>query len=158
MSPLFFVEVRMEIREKITADVKAAMIAKESAKLGALRMLQAAIKNREIELRPNAITSDEVLGVLKKLVKQRKESIDQFQQAGRQDLVDQETAELKVLEVYLPAQMSREQIEALVTEVIATLGAKTVKDMGPVMKEVIARSGGTADNKVVSEVIKSKLA
>ncbi|WP_415061276.1 GatB/YqeY domain-containing protein [Bdellovibrio sp.] len=148
----------MEIREKITADVKAAMIAKESVKLGALRMLQAAIKNREIELRPNAITGEEVMGVVKKLVKQRKESIDQFQQAGRQDLVDQETAELKVLEVYLPAQMSREQIEALVTEVIAALGAKTVKDMGPVMKEVIAKSGGAADNKVVSEVIKSKLA
>lgn len=148
----------MEIREKISADVKAAMIAKDSAKLGALRMLQAAIKNREIEVRPEAITSDDVMGVLKKLVKQRKESIDQFQQAGRQDLVDQETAELKVLEVYLPAQMSREQIEALVTEVIAALGAKTVKDMGPVMKEVIAKSGGSADNKIVSEVIKSKLA
>lgn len=148
----------MEIREKLTADVKAAMIAKDSVKLGALRMLQAAIKNREIELRPDAITGDEVMGVVKKLVKQRKESIDQFQQAGRQDLVDQETAELKVLEVYLPAQMSREQIEGLVTEVIAALGAKTVKDMGPVMKEVIARSAGSADNKVVSEVIKSKLA
>ncbi|UOF00209.1 GatB/YqeY domain-containing protein [Bdellovibrio reynosensis] len=148
----------MEIREKISADVKAAMIAKDSAKLGALRMLQAAIKNREIEVRPEAITADDVMAVLKKLVKQRKESIDQFQQAGRQDLVDQESAELKVLEVYLPAQMGREQIEALVTEVIAALGAKTVKDMGPVMKEVIAKSGGTADNKIVSEVIKSKLA
>lgn len=148
----------MEIREKVTADIKAAMIAKDSVKLGALRMLQAAIKNREIDMRPDPITSDEVLGVVKKLVKQRKESIDQFQQAGRQDLVDQEKAELKVLEVYLPAQMSREQIESLVTEVIAALGAKTVKDMGPVMKEVIAKSGGAADNKVVSEVIKSKLA
>ncbi|HEX7675614.1 MAG TPA: GatB/YqeY domain-containing protein [Bdellovibrio sp.] len=148
----------MELRDKIAADVKAAMIAKESAKLGALRMLQAAIKNREIDMRPDPITPDEVMNVVKKLVKQRKESIDQFQQAGRQDLVDQETAELKVLEVYLPAQMSREQIEALVTEVIAALGAKTVKDMGPVMKETIARSGGAADNKVVSEVIKAKLA
>ncbi|HWU42136.1 MAG TPA: GatB/YqeY domain-containing protein [Bdellovibrio sp.] len=147
----------MEIREKISADVKAAMIAKETTKLGALRMLQAAIKNREIDMRPNPITPDEVLAVLKKLVKQRKESIEQFQQAGRQDLVDQESAELKVLEVYLPSQMSREQIEALVTEVIAALGAKTVKDMGPVMKEVIAKSAGAADNKVVSEVIKSKL-
>ncbi|MEK2643878.1 GatB/YqeY domain-containing protein [Bdellovibrio sp. BCCA] len=148
----------MEIRDKLAADVKAAMIAKDSAKLGALRMLQAAIKNREIDMRPDPITPDEVLGVIKKLVKQRKESIEQFSQAGRQDLVDQETAELKVLEVYLPAQMSREQIEALVTQVIAALGAKTVKDMGPVMKEVIAKSGGAADNKVVSEVIKSKLA
>ncbi len=148
----------MEIRDQLSADVKAAMIAKDSLKLGALRMLQAAIKNREIDMRPNPITPDEILAVIKKLVKQRKESIEQFQTAGRQDLVDQEAAELKVLEVYLPAQMGREQIEALVVEVIAALGAKTVKDMGPVMKEVIARSGGAADNKVVSEVIKSKLA
>ncbi|WP_413583182.1 GatB/YqeY domain-containing protein [Bdellovibrio sp. HCB288] len=148
----------MEIRDKIMADVKAAMIAKESLKLTALRGLQAAIKNREIDMRPDAITPEEVMNVVKKLVKQRKESIDQFQQAGRQDLVDQESAELKVLEVYLPAQMGREQIEALVVEVIAATGAKTVKDMGPVMKEVIARVGGAADNKVVSEVIKAKLA
>jgi uncharacterized protein YqeY len=148
----------MEIREKLTADVKAAMIAKDSVKLGALRMLQAAIKNREIEVRPEAISTDDVMSVIKKLVKQRKESIDQFGTAGRQDLVDQETAELKILEVYLPAAMSREQTEALVVEVIAALGAKTVKDMGPVMKEVVARSGGTADNKIVSELIKAKLA
>ncbi|WP_413559424.1 GatB/YqeY domain-containing protein [Bdellovibrio sp. HCB209] len=148
----------MEIRDKIMADVKAAMIAKESLKLTALRGLQAAIKNREIDMRPDPITPEEVMNVVKKLVKQRKESIDQFSQAGRQDLVDQESAELKVLEVYLPAQMSREQVEALVTEVIAATGAKTVKDMGPVMKEVIARANGAADNKVVSEVIKAKLA
>jgi uncharacterized protein YqeY len=148
----------MEIRDKIMADVKAAMIAKESLKLTALRGLQAAIKNREIDMRPDPITPEEVMNVVKKLVKQRKESIDQFSQAGRQDLVDQESAELKVLEVYLPSQMSREQIEALVTEVIAATGAKTVKDMGPVMKEVIARANGAADNKIVSEVIKAKLA
>ena len=148
----------MEIREKLSADVKAAMIAKDSVKLGALRMLQSAIKNREIEVRPEAISTDDVMAVIKKLVKQRKESIDQFSTAGRQDLVDQETAELKILEVYLPAAMGREQTEALVVEVIAALGAKTVKDMGPVMKEVVARSGGTADNKLVSELIKAKLA
>lgn len=148
----------MEIRDQIMADVKAAMIAKESIKLTALRMLQAAIKNREIELRPDPINKDEVMGVIKKLVKQRKESIEQFQQAGRQDLVDQETTELKVLEVYLPQAMPREQVEAVVTEVIAALGAKTVKDMGPVMKEVVARTGGAADNKLVSEIIKAKLA
>jgi hypothetical protein len=90
-------------------------------------------------------------------VKQRKESIEQFQAANRQDLVDQETAELKVLEVYLPQQMDKAQIEKIVSEVIATLGAKTVKDMGPVMKEVMARTAGAADNKSVSEAIKSKL-
>ena len=147
----------MEIREQIMADVKDAMKSKDQLKLNTLRFLQAAVKNREIELRPNAITSDEVMGVIKKLVKQRKESIEQYQNGGRQDLADQEAAELKVLEGYLPAQMGRDQNEKIVTEVIAALGAKTVKDMGPVMKEVIARTAGTADNKTVSEVIKSKL-
>lgn len=147
----------MEIREQLMADVKEAMKSKDQLKLNTLRFLQAAVKNREIELRPNAITSDEVMGVIKKLVKQRKESIEQYQNGGRQDLADQEAAELKVLEGYLPAQMGRDQIEKVVTEVIAALGAKTVKDMGPVMKEVVSRTVGTADNKTVSELIKSKL-
>lgn len=147
----------MEIRDQIMADVKDAMKSKDQLKLNTLRFLQAAVKNREIELRPNPINSDEVMGVIKKLVKQRKESIEQYQNGGRQDLADQEAAELKVLEGYLPAQMGRDQVEKVVTEVIAALGAKTVKDMGPVMKEVIARTAGTADNKTVSEVIKSKL-
>jgi len=147
----------MEIREQLMADVKEAMKSKDQLKLNTLRFLQAAVKNREIELRPNAITSDEVMGVIKKLVKQRKESIEQYQAGGRQDLADQEAAELKVLEGYLPAQMGRDQIEKVVTEVIAALGAKTVKEMGSVMKEVIARTAGTADNKTVSELIKSKL-
>lgn len=147
----------MELREKIMADIKAAMIAKDSVKLNTLRFLQSAIKNKEIDSRPNPITADDVMGVLKKLVKQRKESIEQFQSAGRQDLADQESAELKVMEVYLPAQMSKEQIEKLVIEVIAATGAKTIKDMGSVMKETMARSGGAADGKIISELIKSKL-
>jgi uncharacterized protein YqeY len=147
----------MEIREKLMNDVKEAMKSKESVRLGALRFLQAAIKNREIELRPNAITSEEVMGVIRRSVKQRKESIDQYKNAGRQDLVDQETAELKILEAYLPQQMGREQLEVVVVEVIAALGAKTPKEMGAVMKEVIARTAGAADNKMVSEVVKAKL-
>lgn len=147
----------MAMRDQLMADVKAAMIAKDSLKLNTLRFLQAAIKNREIELRPDAITDDEVLNVLKKVVKQRKESIEQYTNGGRQDLVDQEAAELKVLEVYLPAQMSREQVESIVTDVIAALGAKSIKDMGTVMKECVARTAGAADNKLLSEIIKSKL-
>ena len=147
----------MEIREKIMADVKDAMKSKDQLKLNTLRFFQAAVKNREIEMRPDPITSEEVMTVLKKLVKQRKESIEQYVNGNRQDLADQEAAELKVLETYLPAQMGREQIEKVITEVIAALGAKTVKDMGPVMKEVIARTAGGADNKIVSEVIKAKL-
>lgn len=147
----------MEIRDQIMNDVKSAMREKDSIKLNTLRFLQSAIKNREIEMRPNPITSDEVMGVLKKLVKQRKESIEQYQAGGRQDLADQEAAELKILEGYLPTQMSRDKVEAIVGEVIAALGAKAIKDMGPVMKEVQARTAGAADNKMVSEVVRAKL-
>src|SRR5687768_12817553 len=127
----------MSLREQITNDIKTAMKAKEMDKLNALRMVQSAFKNREIELRPNPMSEDEHLTVIKKLVKQRKESIEQFSAAGRNDLADNETKELKLLETYLPAQMSREQVEKIVTEVIASTGAKSVKEMGAVMKEAI---------------------
>lgn len=147
----------MEILPKIMNEIKEAMRSKDTLKLGTLRFLQAAIKNREIELRPNPINDEEVMTVVKKLVKQRKESIEQYKAGNRQDLVDQEAAELKILELYLPAQMTKEQVEKLVLEVIAALSAKTIKDMGPVMKEVLARSGGAADNKLVSELVRAKL-
>ena len=145
------------LKDRIAADIKDAMRSKQMEKLNALRLVQSAFKNREIELRPNPITEDDFLAVLKKLVKQRKESIEQYQNAKRQDLVDAESKELTLLETYMPAQMGREQIEALVKTVISDLGAKTVKEMGSVMKEVIARSGGTADNKIVSDLVKSTL-
>lgn len=147
----------MEIRDRIMNDIKNSMKEKNTVRLNTLRFLQSAIKNCEIDLRPNPITENDVMGVIKKLVKQRKESIEQYSAGNRQDLVDQETAELKILEELLPAQMTKEQIATMVTEVITTLGAKTVKDMGAVMKEVIARANGQADNKTVSELIKSKL-
>lgn len=147
----------MEIREKIMNDMKAAMRDKDQVKLDTIRFLQAAIKNREIEVRPNPISAEDILAVLKKSSKQRKESIEQFKQANREDLAAKEEAELKIIEAYLPSQMSREQIEALVVATIAELKATSVKDMGAVMKAVIAKSAGSADNKVVSEVIKSKL-
>lgn len=147
----------MELRERIMSDIKTSMKEKKTVRLNTLRFLQAAIKNCEIDMRPNPITENDVLGVIKKLVKQRKESIEQYKAGNRQDLVDSETAELVILEELLPAQMSKEKIEQIVGEVITTLNAKTVKDMGPVMKEVIARAQGQADNKTVSEIIKSKL-
>jgi uncharacterized protein YqeY len=146
-----------EIRERLTADMKNAMREKNQLKLDTIRFLQAAIKNREIECRPNPISADDVLSVVKKLVKQRKESIEQFEGAGRKDLADKEASELVILEDYLPAQMGREQIEKLVVETIAELKATSVKDMGSVMKAVQAKTQGSADNKIVSEVIKAKL-
>jgi uncharacterized protein YqeY len=148
----------VEIREKIMSDMKTAMRDKDQVKLDSIRFLQAAIKNKEIEMRPNPITADDVLSVIKKSAKQRKESIEQYQAANRQDLVDKEAAELKIIESYLPAQLGKEQVEALVVAAIAELNAKSVKDMGPVMKAVMAKSGGAADNKLVSELIRAKLA
>jgi uncharacterized protein YqeY len=147
----------MDILPQVMNDIKEAMKSKDSLKLSTLRFLHSAIKNREIELRPNPLNNDEAMGVLKKLVKQRKESIEQYKAGNRQDLVDQETSELKILEAYLPAQMSKEQVEKLVADVIASTGAKTIKEMGSVMKEVLAKSGGTADNKLVSEIVRAKL-
>ena len=147
----------MEIRERLTAEMKEAMKAKDQLRLEAIRFLQSAIKNKEIELRPTPISVDEVLGVVKKLVKQRKESIEQYQAAARQDLVDKEMAELKILETYLPAQMGRAEVEKIVAEVIEQTKAGSIKDMGVVMKGVISKTAGTADNKLVSEIIRSKL-
>lgn len=147
----------MELREKILADIKSAMVSKDTIKLNTLRFLNAQIKNKEIDSRPTPITAEDIMTVIKKLVKQRKESIEQFSAAGRMDLADQEASELKILEMYMPSQMNKEQIEKLVADVITATGAKTIKDMGTVMKEAMARSGGAADGKVLSEVIKSKL-
>jgi uncharacterized protein YqeY len=147
----------MDLKAQIMNDMKTAMKEKDPLKLETIRFLQAAIKNREIELRPNTISNDEVVQVVKKMIKQRKESIEQFKAAGRTDLVDKEANELRYLEVYLPAQMDRSAIEALVAKVITETGAQSVKDMGRVMKEVLAQSSGSADGKIVSEVVKTKL-
>lgn len=151
----------MGLQEKISADIKEAMKAREMDRLNALRLVQAAFKNREIELRPAPISEDELTGVVKRLVKQRKESIEMYIQAGRQDLADGEAREMRLLETYLPAQMGREQVEQIVAQTIADLTtggqAPGPKQMGQVMKEVIARTSGTADNKLVSELVKAKL-
>lgn len=147
----------MTIKEKIESDTKDAMKARDMETVSALRMVSAAIKNRMIEVRPNDLTDDDVVGVLKKLSKQRKDSIEQFQQAGRDDLVAKEQKELVVLEKYLPEQMSEAQIMDIVDSVIASLGEVTIKDMGKVMGAVTAKTKGTADNKLVSQIVKSKL-
>jgi uncharacterized protein YqeY len=148
----------MGLREQISADMKTAMKEKAVERLSAIRLVQAAFKNREIELRPTPITEEDLQAVLRKLVKQRKESIEQYQAAGRDDLVQAETNELKLLETYLPQQLSREKVDEAVQAAIQALGAKTIKEMGAVMKEVMARTGGAADNKMVSELVKSRLA
>lgn len=147
----------MSLKEQMFADLKDAMRAKEAAKVATLRLLQAAIKNKEIEVRPNELTDKDVIAVLKKAAKQRKDSIEQYTKAGRQDLADQETAELAVVDSYLPEQMSEEKVTAIVNEAIAEVGASTMKEMGAVMKVVQEKTKGSADNKLVSQIIKSQL-
>jgi uncharacterized protein len=147
----------MAIRDQVTNDIKDAMRAKDQFKLDAIRMLQSAIKYKEVELRPTPLTDDDVIAVIKKLVKQRQESIEQFNAAGRKELADKEEKELHILQHYLPAQMSKEDVEKIVLEAIKTTGATSAKQMGLVMKEVGAKTAGRADNKMVSELVKAKL-
>jgi uncharacterized protein YqeY len=147
----------MSLKAKILEDIKTAMKSKEADRLSAVRMLQAAVKYREIELRPNEISEADVMGVVKKLAKQRKDSITEFEKAGRQDLVAKEKFELSVLEEYLPAQMSAEQVAKIVEDVIKEQNATSQKQMGGVIKEVMNRTGGTADGKTISDLVRSKL-
>jgi uncharacterized protein YqeY len=146
----------MGLRERIDGDIKAAMKSGAKDKVSALRMLAAALKNKEIDKR-RPLTDDEVVETVRSLIKQRKDSIEQFAKGGRQDLVDKETAEVAVLEVYLPQQLSREEVEALVREAIGQTGAQGAKDMGKVMKALIPLVGGRADGKLLSELVKHAL-
>jgi len=147
----------MSIKEMITADLKTAMKAKDSATVQGLRLVQSAMKNLEIEKRPEPLTEADATSVLKKLVKQRKDSIEQFQKADRKDLVEVEQAELAIMEKYLPQQMSEDQVTKCVDEALKETGATSMKDMGAVMKAVMEKTQGNADNKLVSQLVRSKL-
>jgi uncharacterized protein YqeY len=146
----------MTLKERITDDMKSAMRAGEKERLGTIRLVLAAIKQREVDER---ITLDDgqVLAALEKMIKQRKESITQFENGGRSDLVAKEQAELSVLQAYLPAQMSDAEIDALIAEAVAASGATSIKDMGKVMGLVKAKAQGKADMGAVSARIKQKL-
>jgi uncharacterized protein YqeY len=147
----------MGLREQIDADIKDAMKSGAKDKVSALRMLSAAIKNKMIDKRPAELTEGDVLDTVRSLIKQRKDSIEQFTKGNRQDLADKETAEVAILEVYLPQQMAREEVEKIVREVIGQTGAQGAKDMGKVMKALVPILAGRADNKLVSELVKSSL-
>jgi uncharacterized protein YqeY len=144
------------LKERITEDMKAAMRASEKERLSTIRMVQAAIKQREVDER---ITLDDaqVIAVLEKMVKQRKESIAQFELGGRPDLADKERAEIELLQAYLPAQLSEAEVDALIREAMAATGATSVKDMGKVMGVVKAKAAGRTDMAVVSARIKAAL-
>ena len=152
----------MSLKARITDDMKAAMRAKDAARLGTIRLLLAAIKQREVdertELDDTALGDPIISSIVEKLIKQRKDSISQFQAAGRDDLVAAEQAELVVLQAYLPEQLSQAEVEAAVIAAIAESGASGVKDMGKVMGLLKSRLAGRADMGQVSALIKARLA
>ena len=147
----------MSLKDRITDDMKAAMKAKDSERLSAIRMLLAACKQREVDERI-VLDDTAVVAIVDKLIKQRKDSIAAFEQAGRTDLVDKETAELKVLEVYLPARLSADEVAAQVAALVTELGAAGPGDMGKVMGAAKARFAGKADMGQVSAAVKAALA
>jgi uncharacterized protein len=146
----------MTLRERITEDMKAAMRAGEKDRLSLIRMLQAAIKQREVDER---ITLDDVqtLSVIEKMIKMRKESVVQFEAGGRADLVAKESAEISQLGAYLPAQLSPAELDALIREAITVTGAVSIKDMGKVMGVVKAKAAGRADMGAVGARVKAGL-
>lgn len=148
----------MSLFQNIISDITAAMKAKDAERLSALRMVKANLMNRQIE-KGGELTDDEVMKALQSLVKQRRDSVEQYQQAGRDELAEKELAEIAVIERYLPRAATPEEIAAAVEAAIAETGAASMKEMGAVMKAANARlAGTTADGRAVSEAVKSRLA
>jgi uncharacterized protein YqeY len=147
----------MSLKERIVSDLTAAMRAKDAPRLSVLRMVKASVMNREIE-KGGELTDEEMTKALQSLVKQRRDSIEQYEKAERQELADKERAEIEVIEAYLPRAATREEIEQAVTEAISETGASSMREMGAVMKAAQARlAGRSADGRMVSEVVKAKL-
>jgi uncharacterized protein len=147
----------MTLSKQIVADLTTAMKAQDANRTSTLRMVKAAMMNRQIE-KGSELDDDDMQKLLRSLVKQRRDSIEQYEKAGRQELVDKEKAEIEVIETYLPQAASQEEIEQAVAAAIAETGASSMKDMGKVMKAVqAALAGKNADGRMVSEVVKVKL-
>ncbi len=147
----------MSLEEKISQDYIQAMKARDSFTSSVVSFLRAQIKNIKVDKRIEQVPDEEVIAVIKKQVKQRQDSINQFTSGGRLDLAEKEEKELVVLKKYLPAEMSAEQIKTIVEEVVAASGATSIKDMGKVMKETLARLAGQADNQTVGALVKERL-
>lgn len=146
----------MSLKEQITEDMKAAMRAKEAAKLGTIRLLTAAIKQKEVDERIE-VTDTIVLAIIEKMIKQRKDSISQFEAGGRQDLADIEKAEVSVLSAYMPASLSDAEVQAEVSAAVAATGAAGPQDMGKVMGVLKPKLAGRADMTAVSGLVKAAL-
>jgi uncharacterized protein YqeY len=147
----------MTLKEQLIADLTSAMRAQDALRTSTLRMAKAAMMNREIE-KGGPLDDDEMSKLLRSLVKQRRDSVEQYEKGGRQDLADKEKAEIQILEAYMPQAASREEIETAVATAISDTGAGSMKDMGKVMKAVQATlAGKNADGRTISEIVKTKL-
>jgi hypothetical protein len=146
----------VSLKERITDDMKAAMRAGEKERLGVIRMITSAIKQREVDERI-VLDDSQVLVVLEKMIKQRKESVAQFQAGNRQDLVDKESAEITLLQTYMPSRLSDAELDSLIADAVAATGAASIKDMGKVMAVIKAKAQGRADMAAVGAKIKAKL-
>ncbi|MDX6269121.1 MAG: uncharacterized protein QOD28_344 [Acidobacteriota bacterium] len=147
----------MSLKQRIIDDMTAAMRAKDAPRLSTLRMVKAAMMNRQID-KGGELTDEELAKMLQSLLKQRRDSVEQYEKGGRAELAAKERAEISVIEAYLPQAATREEIEAAVTAAVAETGATSIKEMGAVMKAAQARlSGRAADGRLVSEIVKAKL-
>lgn len=144
------------LKDKIREDLKKAMKERDEVRVRTLRMINAAIKNFEVEKMKEADDED-VIGILQKEAKKRREAIEEYRKAGREDLAKDEEAELRVIEEYLPKQMSEEEIRSLAMKVISEVGAKSPRDLGKVMKEIMPKVKGRADGKVVNRIVRELL-
>lgn len=147
----------MSLKDQLLQDMKAAMKAKQTDRLGTIRQLRSAIKNKEIELRQD-LDDDGVLGVIGTAVKQRREAAQMYSDNDRPELAAKEEVEMAVLQEYLPAQLSAAEVRDIVTEVIAAMGATSMKDMGKVMPQVMAKTKGSADGKMINQLVRELLA
>jgi uncharacterized protein len=147
----------MPLRDQLNEDIKTAMKARETERLNALRLMLAAVKQREVDERV-AMDDAGVISVVEKMIKQRKDSVAQYEKAARMDLADKERYEISVIEAYLPKQMPQQELEAAVAEALAATGAKSAADMGKVMGVLKPRLAGRADMGKVSALVKAKLA
>jgi len=145
------------LMDQIDAHMKSSMKEKNTIKLNTLRMVKAAIKNKMIEKKTDSIDDSLVLDIIQKQVKQRKDSVEQFKKGNRNDLVEQETQELLILESYLPKQLSDDELKSIVQKTIEATGAKSKADMGRIMKEAMAQAKGRADGKRLSQMVSSLL-
>ena len=147
----------MLLEDKILDDYKEAMKAKDTLKASILSFLRSQFMNVRIDKRKDKLDDSDVIGAVKKLIKQHQDSIEGFKAGNRQDLVDKETRELEILKTYLPEELGPEQVKQIIEEALTALGATTMKDMGRVMKEVMAKTAGRADSKIISDMVKEKL-